>query len=137
MTTACAGLTVLDFSQGMAGPLATMILADNGAQVMKIEPPQGDWARNQPGFLMWNRGKQSAVLDLGRADDREVASRLACQVDVVVESFRPGVAERLGIGYAELAAANPRLIYCSISGFGPNSPDRALQGYEAIVSARA
>ena len=136
MTTACAGLKILDFSQGMAGALATLILVDNGADVTKVEPPDGDWSRDEPGFLMWNRGKQSAVLDFNSEEDREVARRLAHHVDVVVESFRPGVAERLGIGYSDLAAANPRLIYCSISGFGPNSPDRDLQGYEAVVAAR-
>src|ERR1051325_9684419 len=90
VTTACAGLKVLDFSQGMAGSLATMILADNGAEVVKVEPPEGDWARGEPGFLMWNRGKQSLVLDLKRAEDREVAQKLARQVDVVVESFSTG-----------------------------------------------
>lgn len=137
MTTACAGLTVLDFSQGMAGALATMILADNGAEVTKVEPPEGDRSRAEPGFLMWNRGKQSVVLDLDRAEDRGVAGQLARDADVVVESFRPGVADRLGIGYSVLAAASPRLIYCSISGFGPNGPDRDLQGYEAVVAARA
>ena len=71
---------------------------------------------------MWNRGKQSAVLDLNREEDREVARRLAHHVDVVVESFPPGVAERMGIGYADLATTNPRLIYCSISGFGREQP---------------
>src|SRR3712207_4554962 len=91
MTTACAGLKVLDFSLGMAGALATLILADNGAEVTKVEPPEGDWSRDEPGFLMWSRGKQSAVLDLERVEDREVAARLARQADVVVESFRPGV----------------------------------------------
>ncbi|HEX2172507.1 MAG TPA: CoA transferase [Dehalococcoidia bacterium] len=135
MTTACAGLKVLDFTQGMVG-LAAMIFADNGAEVIKVEPPGGDWARDEPGFLMWNRGKQSVVLDLRCDEDRELAAALARQVDVVIESFRPGVADRLGIGYDRLAAENPGLIYCSITGFGSIGPLRQVRGYEGVVAAK-
>ena len=134
MTTACAGLKVVDFTQGMVA-LATMILADNGAEVIKVERPGGDWARDEPGFLMWNRGKQSVVLDPAAPADREVAVRLARGADVVVESFRPGVADRLGLGYAALAAANPRLVYCSISGFGQTGPYREQGGFDLIAQA--
>lgn len=130
------GLHVLDFSQGMAGALTTMILADNGADVVKIEPPAGDWSRRQPAFLMWNRGKRSAVLDLKRGDDRERAAILASRADVVVESFRPGVIERLGIGYEVTAKANPGVVYCSISGFGRLAEFSGVKGYEGVVAAR-
>ena len=132
---ACDGLTVLDFSRGMAGAMATMVLADHGADVVKVEPPTGDFARAEPGFLMWNRGKRSVVLDLGSPADRAEALRLAQDVDVLVESFRPGVAERLGVGYAAVAAGNPRVVYCSITGFGRDDPRSQRATYEAIVAA--
>ena len=136
MTTACEGLTVLDFTQGMVA-LAGMILADNGAEVIKVEPPGGDWARDEPGFLMWNRGKRSIVLDLKRDEDRALAAQLAGRADVVIESFRPGVAERLGIGYDRLATDNPGLVYCAISGFGRTGPLSRVKGYEGVVAAKA
>ncbi len=137
MMTACAGIGVLDFTQGMMG-LAGMILADNGAEVIKVEPPGADRARGEPGFLMWNRGKQSVVLDLKQPGDRDVALRLARGVDdVVIESFRPGVSDRLGIGYDRLAAHNPGLIYCAVSGFGPLGALDRVKGYEGIVAAKA
>ncbi len=135
--TACGGLTVVDFSQGMAGPMATMILADHGADVVKIEPPRGDFARGEPGFLMWNRGKRSVVLDLTRDADRAHALALAQRADIVVESFRPGVAERLGIGYDAVAAGNPRVVYCSITGFGRDDPRSRRRTYEVDVAATA
>lgn len=135
MTTACAGLQVLDLTQGMVA-MATMILADNGAEVIKVEPPGGDWARDEPGFLMWNRGKQSIALDLTREADRAVAHSLAERADVLIESFRPGVAQRLGLGYEALSARNSRLVYCSISSFGPTGPLSQLKGYEGAVAAK-
>jgi crotonobetainyl-CoA:carnitine CoA-transferase CaiB-like acyl-CoA transferase len=134
---ACAGLTVVDFSQGMAGPMATMVLADHGAEVVKVEPPGGDFARGTPGFLMWNRGKRSVVLDLGTARDRDRARALVERADVVVESFRPGVATRLGVGYDAVAAANPAAVYCSITGFGRHDPRSRRPWYEALVAATA
>ncbi len=100
----CEGLTVLDFTFGMAGSLATMVLADNGAEVIKIEPPSGDPYRRLPTFIMWNRGKKSVVLDLKTPVDREKAQALGRRADVIVESFRPGVTDRLGIGYETLSA---------------------------------
>ena len=135
MTTALEGLSILDFSQGMAGPLATMVLAENGAEVTKIEPPNGDWARREPAFGFWNRGKRSVVLDLAGGADRRRAQELAAASDVVVEGFRPGVAERLGIGYEDLAASNPGLVYCSISGFGAAPALAGVRAYEGIVAA--
>ena len=134
---ACAGLVVADFSQGMAGPMATMIMADHGADVVKVEPPGGDFARGTPGFLMWNRGKRSVALDLATARDRGRAAALAHDADVVVESFRPGVAERLGVGYKGVTAANPAAVYCSITGFGRHDPRSQRRCYEAVVAATA
>src|SRR5215470_1203878 len=111
----CDGLIILDFSWGMAGGLATAVLADFGSEVIKIEPPEGDPFRNHPAWLAWNRGKKSAVLNLKTAEGRQQAKRLAVQSDVVIETFRPGIAQRLGIDYTALATINPRIVYCSIS----------------------
>ena len=119
----------------MAGTLPGMILADNGADVVKVEPPGGDTGRTCEGSRMWNRGKRSVVLDLHRRADRDTALELAAAADVVVESFRPGVAERLGVGWHDLRAANPRLVCCSISGFGPAGAYAAVPGYESVVAA--
>lgn len=123
-----SGLRVVDFSRLFAGPLCTMTLADLGADVVKVESPSGDEARyfgppflNGHGmnFLALNRGKKSVQLDLKTDAGKAAAVELARSADVVVENFRPGVAERLGIGYDELREHSPGLVYCSISGFGP------------------
>jgi len=127
---ACRGLFVLDFGQGMAGSMPGMILADHGAEVVKVEPTGGDPSRREPGFLMWNRGKKSVTLDLGRAQGRRHAVELASRADVVIESFRPGVADRLGVGAASLRSQNPGLVYCSISGLG------TAAGYEICRGTR-
>ena len=116
--------------------MAAGILADHGATVIKIEPPEGDWARDQPGFHHWNRGKQGVVLDLGTEEGRAAARALAASADVVIEGYRPGVAERLGIGYDDLAGANPGLVYCSITGFGRDDERSARPVYEHVVAAR-
>lgn len=137
------GLTVLDFSRVLAGPFATVLLADLGARVIKIEPPAGDDYRHIGPFLgresmlfaFANRGKESVVLDLKRPDDLAFALRLAEHADVVVENFRPGVADKLGIGAGALAARNERLIYASISGFGQQGPMRERPAYDIIVQA--
>ncbi|HEY2107304.1 MAG TPA: CoA transferase, partial [Candidatus Binataceae bacterium] len=121
----------------MAGGLATAVLADFGAEVIKIEPPAGDPFRSYPAWLAWNRGKKSAVLDLKTAQGRSQAHRLAEQADVVLETFRPGVAHRLGIDYATLSAINPRLVYGSISGWGQQGPLSQVAGYEGAVAARS
>lgn len=136
MAGACDGLKVVDFSWGMTGGIATMVLADFGAEVIKVEPPRGDPFRSAPGFLLWNRGKKSVALDLKTDDGREQAHRLAEWADVVVESFRPTVADRLGIGYERLSEINPGLVYCSISGFGQKGPYRHYKGYEGVVAAK-
>jgi crotonobetainyl-CoA:carnitine CoA-transferase CaiB-like acyl-CoA transferase len=133
----CEGLFVLDFSWGMAGALATAVLADFGADVIKIEPPAGDPFRTHPAWLGWNRGKKSAVLNLKTTDGGVAAQRLAQHADIVLEAFRPGVAGRLGIDYAALSAINPRIVYASISGWGQNGPLSQVAGYEAVVAAKS
>jgi len=137
MSAACDGLRVIDFSTWMAGPLATMVLADNGAEVIKIEPPDGDPARDLPAFQTWNRGKQSVVLDLKTEAGRERASALIAGADVVVTGFRTGVADRLGVGYERVRELNPAAVYASISGYGESGRYAGLQGYEALVAAKS
>ena len=133
---ACQDLFVVDFGQGMAGSLPGMVLADYGATVVKIEPPDGDWSRDSAGFHMWNRGKSSVVLDLHQAHDRAKALELVARADVLIESFRPGVTERLGIDWPTVAALNPGLVYCTITGFHPGSPYAEMAGYEGLIAAR-
>jgi crotonobetainyl-CoA:carnitine CoA-transferase CaiB-like acyl-CoA transferase len=130
------GLKVLDLSWGVAGPIATMLLADHGAQVTRIERPQGDPFTQHPGYKVWHRGKRSAVLDLKDRDDHEVFLRLAAAADVLVASFAPGVMDRLGLGYDVLSAINPRLIYLSITGYGADTEVADRPGYDSLVMAR-
>lgn len=133
----CTGLTVLDFSQGMPGAICTLVLADFGAEVVKIEPPGGDPFRFQPAWISWNRGKRGVVLDLETAEGREQAIQLAGAADVMVESFRPGDMTHWGLAYDDLARLYPRLVYCSVTGFGQDGPLRRVRGYEGIVAAKA
>ena len=133
----CTGLTVLDFSQGMPGALCTLVLADYGAEVIKVEPPGGDPFRFQPAWISWNRGKKGIVLDLATPEGREQAMQLAAGADVLVESFLPGDMAEWGLGYDNLAELYPGLVYCSITGFGQKGPFRRVQGYEGVVAARA
>ena len=134
-TGALRGLKVLDFGHYIAGPLLGMLLSDQGAEVIKVERPGGDPARTELAFATWNRGKRSISLDLKEDSGRETARKLARQADVVIENFRPGVADRLGIGYDKLAAENSALVYCSLPGFGEDHPDRDKQGWEPIIGA--
>ena len=137
------GLIVVDFSRVLAGPYATALLADLGARVIKVEPRDGDdyrhvgpWLGNESAlFATVNRGKESIVLDLKDAADLEFALALCDRADVVVENFRPGVADKLGIGAGALMARNPRLVYASISGFGQSGPMRERPAYDIIVQA--
>ncbi len=130
-------IKVLDLSWGAAGPIAAMILCDNGAEVTKIEPPGGDpFRRHLSGYRAWDRGKRSAILDLKESRDRERMIALARNADILLESFSPGVTDRLGIDYATLAAQNPRLIYCSITGYGPLAAHQGRPAYDALVAAR-
>ncbi len=117
--------------------MATMLMADQGAQVTKIEPPGGDPFRGELGYKVWQRGKRSAVLDLKNEADRASFLALAGQADVLVESFSPGVTRRLGIDYARLSKANPRLVYCSITAYGRDNKHSDRPGYDALVAARA
>lgn len=139
-----AGVRVADFSRVLAGPYATMLMADLGADVIKIEPPRGDdtrrWAPplgpdGRPTyFAAANRNKRSVVLDLTDPADLERALRLATSADVVVDNFRPGVMARFGLDHASLAARKPRVITCSITGFGSGAGAR-LPGYDLLVQA--
>ena len=132
-----SGLRVIDFTQGMAGSLATMLLADNGADVVKVEPPGGDPYRKLPAWIMWNRGKRSVVLDLSLDEGRESARALALGADVVVENGRLAELGGPGLGYESLAHENPRLVYCSITGLGSTGQYADLPPYEGLVAARS
>ncbi|MDP7082812.1 MAG: CoA transferase [Dehalococcoidia bacterium] len=132
---ALRGVRVLDFGHYIPGPLLGMLLSDQGADVIKVERPEGDPARRHAAFSTWNRGKRSVVLDLKSEEGRRHAQALAGNADVLIENFRPGVADRLGIGYGTLSQANPALIYCSLPGFGEESPYRDQRGWESIVGA--
>jgi CoA:oxalate CoA-transferase len=138
------GLKVIDFSTMVAGPWATRLMADCGAEVIKIEPRgEGDLMRYVPPvidgmsrvFAQFNRGKKSVALDLKAPGDVETARRLIDQADVVVENFRPGVMDRLGLGYAAAREHNPRLVYCSVSGFGQDGPLAGEAAYAPVVHA--
>ncbi len=136
MTSVLDGIRVLDLSSGIAGPVAGMLLADHGADVAKIEPPGGDPLRGTPGYETWLRGRRSAELDLRDPADRTTFLSLARGADVVLESFSPGVTRRLGVDAETLLAANPRLVYCSITAYGPRTSFRDRPGYDALVAAR-
>jgi formyl-CoA transferase len=145
MTAALEGLRIVDLTQVMAGPFCTMLLADLGADVIKVEPPGGDLSRSMGGdrlklkgddrapFMALNRNKRSVVLDLKVPDDLAQLLALVRDADVFVENFRPGVAARLGIGYDALKAINPRLVYASISGFGQTGPYADRPGFDLIA----
>ena len=137
MTGPLDGLTVLDVSSGTAGALASAVLADFGAEVLKLEPPTGDPSRSHPAWLSWNRGKKSVVLDLTREDDRARAQQLAAGADVVIESFAPGAAAGLGVDYATLSRLNPRLVYASITGWGQEGPLAQVPASEGAIAARS
>ncbi|HKU11329.1 MAG TPA: CaiB/BaiF CoA-transferase family protein, partial [Sinomonas sp.] len=140
-------LLVLDLSRILSGPFATMTLADLGADVIKVEQPgQGDDTRHwgppfQGGqaayFLSVNRNKRSLAVDLKTPEGLAAVRRLALKADMIVENFRPGTAARLGLGYEELSAANPGLVYASISGYGQTGPESGRAGYDAIAQARS
>lgn len=141
---ALEGLRVLDLSQGAAGPICTQVLGDLGADVVKVEPPEGEWGRalgppfvggTAAAFLGMNRNKRSIAVDLKQPGGVEVISRLADRSDIFVESFRPGVTERLGVAYDALAPRHPALIYCSITAFGESGPWRDRPGVDGIVQA--
>lgn len=136
------GITVLDFTQGFAGAIVTMVMADNGASVTRIEPSVGsgrsrDPSERQAGYRQWHRGKRRLGVDLKDGNDANHVSTLAAHADVLVEAFRPGKMEKLGFDYETLAQSNPRLVYCSITGFGTKGKYRSYKAYEAVVAAVA
>lgn len=140
---ALKGLRVVDFSIVMSGPMCTRMLADSGADVIKVEAPSGDVVRQRPPqldghstyFASLNCGKRSIVLDLQTEEGKALARQLAREADVVVENFRPGVMKRLGLDYASLSPDNPRLVYCSISGFGQEGPLAGAPAYAPVIHA--
>ena len=133
-----SGLLVLDFTTLLPGPLATLMLAEAGAEVIKIERPGGDELRSyaprldrdSAAFALLNRGKRSLVLDLKSRDDQARLAPLIVRADILVEQFRPGVMARLGLGYAAVRQANPRIVYCSISGYGQGGPRASEAGHD-------
>lgn len=137
------GIRVLDFTAMMAGPYCARWLSDLGAEVIKVEPPEGDYMRarapsregHSAYFGHLNAGKKSVVIDLKRPEGVRVARQLARRCDIVLEAFRPGVMARLGLGAEELRAADPRLIYCSISGFGQDTSASGFPAYAPVIHA--
>lgn len=130
------GVEVLDLSWGIAGPMAGMLLADNGARVTRVEPPGGSDFDGFSGNRVWHRGKRSALLDLKASEDRDRFLELARRSDVLIESFSPGTTRQLGIDFETLHALNPRLVYCSITGYGSDGRHADRPGYDALVAAR-
>ena len=147
MTRPFEGVKILDFTQVLAGPYASYQLALLGADVIKVERREGEdmrrtplsreWAERglAPGWQAINGNKRSLTLDLQKPEAIAIVKQLAAQADVVMENFRPGVMDKLGIGYAALSAINPRLIYCAISGFGQTGPERLGAGYDGKIQA--
>src|SRR5215475_4420239 len=147
-----AGFRILDLTAVISGPFCTQLLGDLGADIIKIEPPEGDSMRRigrperngmTASFLNFNRNKRSAVIDIKKERGRDLVRMLAVKSDAMVENNRPGVAERLGIGYAEIRRANPRIVYCSICGFAPKGRyadfpayDPIIQGYSGMASVQ-
>ena len=147
MDRAFAHVRILDFTRVLAGPFASFQLALQGAEVIKVEQPGGEDTRNisrsrewserkmAPIWMSVNGGKRSITLDLQKPEAIAVVMKLAAEADVVVENFRPGVMERLGIGWKQLSAINPRLIYCAMSGFGQDGPERGTPSYDGMIQA--
>jgi len=141
------GVRILDFTQVFAGPFASYQLALLGADVIKVERPAGEDMRRGPpnrewsarglstSFMAINSNKRNIALDLTKPKSIEIVGRLAAKADVVIENYRPGVMDKLGIGYQALSQINPRLIYCAVSGFGQNGPERATAAYDGKIQA--
>jgi crotonobetainyl-CoA:carnitine CoA-transferase CaiB-like acyl-CoA transferase len=136
------GFRVLDLTQVFSGPYCTMLLGDMGADIIKVEPPEGDTTRRigrprkngvNSSFLVFNRNKRSVMIDLKKEHGRDVIRMLAGKVDAMIENNRPGVADRLGIGYADIRKINPKIVYCAIHGFGPKGPMANAPAYDPVV----
>ena len=146
MAGALKGITVLDLSRVLAGPLCTMMLADLGAEVVKVERPGGGdetrewgppWAGGESAYyLSVNRNKRGITVDLKAEEGREVVRRLAAKADILVENFKTGTLDKMGLGYDDLAPLNPGLIFCSITGYGHTGPDRDQPGYDFAIQGR-
>jgi crotonobetainyl-CoA:carnitine CoA-transferase CaiB-like acyl-CoA transferase len=134
---ALEGIRVIDATQGMAGALTTMILADFGAEVIRVEPGEGDPGWGDPAYLLWNRGKKSIFLDPAAPGGRAHAEALVAGADVVLELYRPGAGEVLGLGYDRARTLNPALVFASLSAFGTRGPYRDLPACDGIVNARS
>ena len=139
-----SGIKVVDFSRLLPGPWCAQVLGDLGAEVIKVEQPEtGDYSRHNPPsyakksvyYNSVNSGKRCIALDLGRAEGRAVAQRLLAQADVVLESYRPGVAERLEVDYERAKALNPGVVYCSITGYGQTGPLAAIPGHDLVIQS--
>ena len=134
MASALEHIRIIDFGHYIAGPLTGMLLADQGADVIKVDPPGGPrW--DTPANATWNRGKRSILLDLKSSSDLDTARKLIQSADVVIENFRPGVMDRLGLGPVAMTDSNPSLIYCSIPGFASDDPRASMPAYEGIIGA--
>ena len=141
------GIVVLDFTNNGAGPCCSMLLGDFGAEVIKVEPLQGDSSRQwgstrvgqnnhfTPTYIALNRNKHSIALDLKSPDGQRIVQDLLARADIVIESFTPGVADRLGIGYQDVSAKRPEIIYCSVSGFGQTGPLASRAGFDMLLQA--
>lgn len=139
-----AGFRILDLTSVVSGPFCTMLLGDLGADVIKVESPDGDSMRStgvpkkngvSAAFLNFNRNKRSIVIDIKQDHGRDLVRRLAVRADVLIENNRPGVADRLGIGYADIRRANPKIVYCSICGFGPKGRQANFPAYDPVIQA--
>ena len=137
-----AGFRILDLTQVVSGPFCAMLLGDLGADVVKVEPPEGDTTRRigrprkngvTASFLNFNRNKRSVVIDLKKEQGRDLVRMLAVRADAFIENNRPGVAERLGIGYADIRRLNPKIVYCSICGFGPKGRYANAPAYDPVI----
>ncbi len=135
-TSALGGISVLDLSSTLIGAHVTQLLADFGADVTMVEPPAGHTLRSEPAWPFWSRGKRSVVADLTDAPDRALVRDMASRCDVVLQTWRPGVAERFGLADADLRPSNPRLVSASVTAFGRTGPLRHLKGYEQVVMAK-
>ena len=140
-----AGIKIIDFSTRLPGPLATLILAEAGADVVKIEPPGGEelraarkpWLEGEAAFALLNRGKRSIFVNLKDTLERDRIMQMCAAADVLVEQFRPGVMDRLGLGYADVTKRNPRIVYCALTGYGQDGPAAQKPGHDLTYLAEA